>query len=172
MKAAVSKNAGCATRTISWSLRCELRSGVEATMRVIELFYPVAALAFWTFLVLHAMGFSRVRAVLKGRARISEFAYGETERVPERIRRTNRNVINLLEVPLLFYVGCLFAMFLGSVSSTLVLLAWVYFALRVLHSLIHLTTNNILHRASVYGASNLVVVAIWLVLVIGAPSAA
>jgi hypothetical protein len=137
-------------------------------MRAIDLFYPVAALAFWTFLVLHVMGFSRVRAVARGRARISEFAYGETERVPERIRRANRNMINLLEVPLLFYVGSLFAINLSAVSTTLVVLAWVYFALRVLHSVIHLTTNNILQRASVFGASNLVVVAMWVVLVVGA----
>jgi len=137
-------------------------------MRAIDLFYPVAALAFWTFLVLHVMGFSRVRAVARGRARISEFAYGETERVPERIRRANRNMINLLEVPLLFYVGSLFAINLSAVSTTLVVLAWVYFALRVLHSVIHLTTNNILHRASVFGASNLVVVAMWVALVVGA----
>jgi hypothetical protein len=140
-------------------------------MRATELLYPVAALAFWTFVVLHAMGFSRVGAVFKGRTRISEFAYGETERVPERIRRTNRNVINLLEVPVLFYVGCLFAISLDSVSTALVLLAWVYFALRVVHSVVHLTTNNIVHRAAVYGASNLVVVAMWVVLVIGAPRA-
>jgi len=137
-------------------------------MRAIDLFYPVAALAFWTFLVLHVMGFSRVRAVARGRARISEFAYGETERVPERIRRANRNMINLLEVPLLFYAGSLFAINLSAVSTTLVVLAWVYFALRVLHSVIHLTTNNILQRASVFGASNLVVVAMWVVLVVGA----
>jgi len=137
-------------------------------MRAIDLFYPVAALSFWTFLVLHVMGFSRVRAVARGRARISEFAYGETERVPERIRRANRNMINLLEVPLLFYVGSLFAINLSAVSTTLVVLAWVYFALRVLHSIIHLTTNNILQRASVFGASNLVVVAMWVVLVVGA----
>jgi hypothetical protein len=39
--------------------------------------------------------------------------------------------------------------------------AWVYVALRVIHSLIHITYNNVLHRLSAYALSNFVLMAFW-----------
>ena len=43
-----------------------------------------------------------------------------------------------------------------------VTLAWAYVGLRLLHSVIHLTYNRVLHRAAVLGLSNFVVVALLL----------
>ena len=41
-------------------------------------------------------------------------------------------------------------------------LAWTYVALRVAHSLIHLTTNNVMHRLTLFGISNVVLVTMWI----------
>lgn len=40
--------------------------------------------------------------------------------------------------------------------------AWVYVGLRVLHSLIHLTYNHVIQRMLVFAASNVVLVALWM----------
>ena len=71
------------------------------------------------------------------------FKYGESATVPGYVCIPNRNYMNLLEVPVLFYVACLLLYVTDGTSTALVALAWAYVALRVLHSLIHLSYNHV-----------------------------
>ena len=43
-------------------------------------------------------------------------------------------------------------------------LAWLYVACRIAHSFVHLTYNNVLHRLATFGASTVVLLALWVVL--------
>lgn len=49
----------------------------------------------------------------------------------------------------------------GRTDEMAVWLAWVYVALRFLHSFIHLTYNNVLHRLSAFAVSNFVLIGMW-----------
>ncbi len=69
--------------------------------------------------------------------------------------------MNLLEMPVLFYVICLMLFVSGRVDATYLYLAWGYVALRVLHSAVHVTYNNIMHRLTIFAASNFAVIAMW-----------
>jgi len=40
--------------------------------------------------------------------------------------------------------------------------AWLYVALRVVHSVIHLTYNRVMHRLIPFAISNVVLIAYWL----------
>jgi hypothetical protein len=51
----------------------------------------------------------------------------------------------------------------GRVSPVMLNLAWAYVALRALHSLVHVTFNNVRVRLIVFAASNLVLPAMWVV---------
>jgi len=64
-------------------------------------------------------------------------------------------------MPVLFYVICLMLRISGRVDATFLDLAWGYVALRALHSLVHVTYNNIMHRLTIFAASNFVVIAMW-----------
>ena len=131
-------------------------------MRAEAIFRPVGLLALWTMLVLLMTGVRRLGAVRAGRVKRGDFRLGESAQVPEDVAIANRNLMNLLEVPLLFYVVCLCLYVTHQVHAGLLALAWVYAALRVFHSLIHLTTNNVTHRLFVFGLSNFVLVTIWI----------
>jgi hypothetical protein len=50
-----------------------------------------------------------------------------------------------------------------TVDALAVNLAWGYVALRALHSLIHLSYNNVIHRLSFFALSNFVLMALWVV---------
>lgn len=125
------------------------------------IFLPVAALAFWTLLVLLLIPFTRVRAGRRGEVRVDDFRMGESAGVPEHVSLPNRNYMNLLELPLLFYVACVVLFTIGAVGPWALALAWSYVALRVLHSCIHLTTNHVPHRALAFGISNLALLGLW-----------
>jgi hypothetical protein len=123
---------------------------------------PVFALAALTFVILGLIPFVRFRAAFAGKVVADDFKLGESARVPPDVALANRNYMNLLELPLLFYVGCITAYFAHTVDQPLVMLAWLYVGLRVLHSLIHTTYNNVFHRLAVFATSNLVLLALWI----------
>jgi hypothetical protein len=71
------------------------------------------------------------------------------------------NFRNLFEVPVLFYVLCVALVLNGGSTPGFVTAAWVYVALRVVHSLIHVTYNRVTHRFLIYVASTLLLFGTW-----------
>lgn len=126
-----------------------------------DILYPMFALAALTATVLGLVPIRRVRAGQRGELQVDDFKYGESSAVPPRVSIPNRNYMNLLEFPLLAYVACLTAYVASDVTSLMVQTAWAYVAMRVVHSAIHLTYNGVAHRALVFGASNVVLIALW-----------
>jgi hypothetical protein len=125
------------------------------------IFAPMLALAGWTFAVMVLIPVYRYRAGFAGKVTYYDFKYGESDRVPPEVTIPNRAFMNLLQVPVLFYVVC-FTMFLAQgVTPAFVGLAWAYFALRVAHSVVHLSYNKVRHRGLVFGLSNVVVLVMW-----------
>jgi hypothetical protein len=127
------------------------------------IFYPVLTLACWTLLVLIFVPVVRIRAAMRGEIAADDFRYGESSKVPQQLSLPNRNYMNLLELPTLFYLACLIAYITNSVSPIMVMLAWCFVALRLVHSAIHLSYNNVLHRLIVFALGS-VVLAVQLIL--------
>jgi hypothetical protein len=125
------------------------------------IFFPMIALAMWTLSVLLLIPYQRFSAVRSRRARVDDFKYGESGNVPPEVSLPNRNLMNLLEMPVLFYVACLSLYVTQKVDATAIALAWTYFALRIGHSLVHLTYNRVLHRLTLFALSNLVLSLFW-----------
>ena len=126
-----------------------------------SLLFPMVALATLTFAVLLLIPVRRFRAGFAGQIKYDDFKYGESERVPPEVCIPNRNMMNLLELPMLFYVACLTYLVIGHVNETALTLAWAYVGLRTVHSAIHVTYNRVRHRLVVFGLSNVVLVMFW-----------
>ena len=62
-------------------------------------------------------------------------------------------MVNLLELPLLFYLAVIIAFVTGQSGTVLLTLAWLYVLLRLLHSFVHLGSNVVLWRFRVFGLS-------------------
>jgi hypothetical protein len=122
----------------------------------------MTAMGALTFLVLLRIPYVRLRAAFAGRVRAEDFKLGESSGVPPDVSLPNRNYMNLLELPTLFYAVCLALLVLGKVASIDYTLAWVYVGLRGMHSLIHLTYNHVIHRLLVFASSNVVLSVLWL----------
>jgi hypothetical protein len=130
-------------------------------MRNPAMLYPLFALAAWTLIVLALIPLVRVRAVRQREIRPDDFRYGESAQVPGHVSLPNRNYMNLLELPMLFYVVGLMLYVTGGASYVAIALAWAYVALRVVHSLIHLTYNHVLHRLAAFSLSTVALVGLW-----------
>jgi hypothetical protein len=71
------------------------------------------------------------------------------------------NLMNLFEMPVLFYFLIALLMLTNQASEGFVTAAWIYVALRVVHSFIHCTYNRVLQRFLVYAASSLLLWGMW-----------
>lgn len=71
------------------------------------------------------------------------------------------NFRNLFEIPVLFYVLCMSLALTNTVNAGFVFAAWAFVALRVVHSFIHCTYNQVTHRFAVYVLSTLIVFVMW-----------
>lgn len=129
--------------------------------------YQMFAMVVLTFSVLILLFRGRVRAVRERRASLDYFKIYQGGTEPESTAKLARHFANLFEAPTLFYVVCLAAMITGFTGLTMQVFAWLYVAARLAHATIHLGGNRIRHRVRAYFLSWLVLLAMWLMLVIG-----
>lgn len=128
-------------------------------MKPTAIFLPALVLMLWTLLVLVQVPIRRFAAFFRRRVQAQDFALGESPNVPADVALPNRIFMKLVEVPVLFYalVGIAFAT--QQVDEISVGMAWLYVALRLVHSLIYFTYNHVVHRFAVFASSNLVLLA-------------
>ena len=128
--------------------------------------YPVFAMFLLVAVVLLRMRSMRFAAVRRKEVSVGYYrAYQEGEE-PEALRVIARHFANLFEVPVLFYVGAIMTYVTHQVTYWLVGCAWLYVALRYVHSYVHLTSNDVRARFAVYFASGFVLVVMWSTLLV------
>ena len=131
-------------------------------MNQTAILWPVCALAALTFIVLLVIPYQRFKAAFAGKITGEDFRFGESSRVPPEVSIPNRNYMNLLELPLLFYVVCLASFVTGLADAYMIALAWTYVALRAAHSIVHLTYNKVFHRLMLFALSNVALISLWI----------
>ena len=128
--------------------------------------YPMFAMVLLTASVLVIMFRSRVRAVRENALASSYFRVYQGGTEPDYAVKPSRHFVNLFEAPTLFYAACLAALATGTTGPAILSLAWAYFAIRVVHALVHIGRNRLRHRIRVYGASWAVLLALWICVVV------
>jgi hypothetical protein len=126
-----------------------------------SILFPMMALIGWTLSVLLLIPYQRFKAVLAGSVTVNDFKLGESGRVPGEVSIPNRNYMNLLEIPILFYVVCLTYFVAQKNDPVALTIAWSYVGTRVIHSFIHLSYNKVIHRLLAFAASNVILTVLW-----------
>lgn len=110
----------------------------------------------WLKLYADRLGEMRARRIDPQALASARAAAGELERTA-----AADNFRNLFEIPVLFYLICVALALTGGSTPGFVVAAWAYVGLRVVHSLIHVTYNRVVHRFLVYVASTLLLFGMW-----------
>ncbi|GAB3092026.1 hypothetical protein GCM10027159_06280 [Lysobacter terrae] len=118
-------------------------------------------MAALTFVVWWRMYFTRIGQMK--RERIHPQAVALSAQVSARLTdsRAADNFRNLFELPVLFYLALAVAALADLVTVPLVVLAWLFVALRIVHSWIQCTYNKVMHRFYVYVTGGMVLWAMW-----------
>ena len=159
---------------ISYAILTTILSAFSAALYVIvargaagaadpkELIRPVVALVVLTGIVWVLMFAVRNVTVARGDASILYYqTYRASEAPSEWIERPARTFMNLLEVPVLFYVVCILMLVTRACDAAQVELAWVFVGTRVLHAILYIGINHVPSRLGSYVAGGVTLAVIW-----------
>lgn len=133
-------------------------------MTGMHILQPVVALTIWTMVMWAWMYATRIPAM--NRARLSDEELSTLTQakldaaLPPHVQWKAYNYNHLHEAPTVFYAIAIVLALLGQGDGLNMWLAWLYVALRVLHSLVQVTVNKVMIRFAVFVLSSLVVMAL------------
>jgi len=127
----------------------------------LKLVYPALAMVLWIFVVLVIMFLRRKAAFDSGQVRMADVAVSN-ERYPERARLAAANFANQFETPVIFFALIMLAMEVGATHHLMAALAWLYVATRVAHTLVHVGSNDLRLRASLFAVGAALLFGMWL----------
>ncbi len=126
---------------------------------------PVAAQVLLTCVVLLLMALARSRSMRERGKTAQDLSLSTAADWNAAARKASNNYNNLFELPVLFYAVTAFALITRMVDALMFALAWVFVASRVLHSMVHLTSNVVRWRGSIFLVGFIAVLAMWVLLV-------
>ena len=131
-------------------------------MDVRMIFLPVFAMVALTFGLMFWMASQRTACIKRGEVKMKDMALGQPA-WPERVQQIGNAYHNQLQLPMLFYVLVIMAYITRFADLLFVLMSWVFVVLRYYHALVHVTSNRVPHRFSVFAASAVVLLAMWVI---------
>jgi hypothetical protein len=105
---------------------------------------------------------ARYKAVKEGSLSIAYFKYNRGGKQPEYLLKISHHFQNLLETPQLFYLGSIVILLLEKSDLLYLGLAWCYLVSRIIHSWIHLGSNNVLHRKNAFLTGYFLIFVFWI----------
>ena len=121
---------------------------------------PVLALIVLSLLVWIWMYATRIPAMQRAGIDPQNARHpGSLDGLPSSARQVADNYNHLMEQPTIFYALVFYIVLAGHSDNFGIYLAWSYVGLRVLHTLIQCTVNNVTMRFSVFALSTLVLMA-------------
>ena len=133
--------------------------------------YPMFFMVMLTFVILLFTLRVRLTSVRRGEVPLSYYSMFQGEEIPDLVIKTSRKMANLFKVPILFYTAGVLYVARKMSDSVPVTLAWLFVITRVIHTGIHLSYNNVMHRLIVFGLGNLSVLGMWTSIVSSANAA-
>ena len=135
-------------------------------MEKITIIYPAIAMFVLTISMIFTLGISRFIAIRRREVSVKYFQQYTDGEQPERLHILGRHIQNHFEIPPLFYVAIILTFITDNVSTVSVVAAWLFVALRCVHSYIHLGKNNVSHRFYCFGLSLITLTVLWVTLLI------
>lgn len=152
---------GVVLATFAAVLAAVARAAPAPVAQGAALIRPVVALVALTAIVALTMAVYRNVALIRGAASARYFRTYASDIPAEWVERPARAYMNLLELPVLFYVVCLLMLTTGRFDSVQVSLAWVFVIVRYAHALIHIAFNYVPLRFAAFVAGAVTLAVMW-----------
>src|SRR5215475_4377771 len=85
---------------------------------------------------------------------------------PPKVAQVSNAFRNQFELPVLFYVLTILSIITRHADLIFVVLAWVFVLSRIVHACIHVTSNVVMQRGSIYGIGGIVLIVMWIIFMV------
>ncbi len=126
------------------------------------IFWPMIVQTLLIYCVYFLVSKRRVGAVKAGKAKVSDYTIPTVE--PEPSATAARNLINQFELPFLFYIVCILLHLVNAVSYLALLVAWLFVVSRIVHAVVHTTSNDVRIRRPMFIVGFILNAILWLYL--------
>ncbi len=134
-------------------------------MSVQAVLLPVFVQVALTFALLMWMATQRVTLIRRRQVHPRDIALGQPA-WPPHVQQVSNAFRNQCELPVLFHVLVILALFTRSAGLLFVVLAWLFVLARLAHAYVHVTSNRVSVRGPLYGIGALVLIIMWIVFAI------
>lgn len=134
-------------------------------MTQVAILYPVFVQVLLTFVLMNWMRVERFGAIRRGEVKVHDIALREANWPPRAAQIANA-FHNQLELPVLFYVLVAFLMITTQVNIWFLVLAWVFVIARIVHAVVHTTTNAVRQRFATHAIGAAVLLIMWILFAI------
>ena len=123
---------------------------------------PVFVQVLLTSVVMVLMGKRRIRAAKNKEISVEAFKTMNLTGANEQVIATSRNFDNQFQMPMLYLFSVLFTLQLGLADLVYVIMGAFFVLLRVVHTVVHIGSNNVRLRFNVFLLGCLMLWCIWL----------
>ena len=134
-------------------------------MTQIAILYPVFVQVLLTFILMNWMRIERFGAIRRGDVTLDSIALRQPN-WPPRATQVANAFHNQLELPILFYALVAFLMITTQVNIWFLILAWVFVIARVVHAVVHTTSNDVRQRFVTHGIGAAALFIMWILFAI------
>lgn len=124
-----------------------------------DILQPVVALLAWTMVMWVWMYATRIPAMNAAGIDAKNLVGGEGSslraKLPDRVSWKADNYNHLHEAPTLFYAVAIVLAVIGHGDGMNAVIAWIYVALRIAHSIVQATINRVIIRFALFALSSL-----------------
>ena len=131
-------------------------------MTVDAVLLPLFVQVGLTFFLMFWMAHARIGAVRRREVAIPDISLGQPA-WPRHATLVANAYHNQLQLPLLFYVLVILALFTRKADMLFVVLAWMFVTTRLVHAAIHVTNNDVRNRLVAFAAGAVILLIMWIV---------
>lgn len=134
-------------------------------MSIQTILLPLFVQVVLTFVLYCWMAYYRVGLIRRGEVHSRDVALRQPNWPPYVLQVANA-AYNQLETPVLFYVLTILVIITRHADVLFVVMAWIFVLLRLAHAYIHVTSNRLTQRGSVFGLALLILMLMWLIFIV------
>ena len=127
-----------------------------------NILYPMFGMILLSCVVVIVFYLSRLFPVIKHFGNLENARYSEEFRpqLPKSLKNITANYNHIFEQPTLYYAAIIYIYLMQHVDNTNIILAWSYVVLRLIHTIIQFTINNVSLRVIPFILSGLCLIII------------
>ena len=131
-------------------------------MSVESILAPLFVQVALTFILLFYMGSVRFRALRGREVKLGDIALGQIN-WPPYAQQAGNAYNNQFQLPVLYYVLVILAYIFKQADLLFVIMSWIFVVTRILHAFVHVSSNNLRARFTMFLIGAIVLLIMWII---------